>query len=185
MNDKFEILRKNILAASAFSMAYEILRKDIIINRIKDFLSDSDFYDYKTEVLLLDEKERPLEASLEWLKQMNAINDEDIESFKSIKDCRNFLVHETFHFISESTSKFDINKKFEEMVNLLRKIDRWWIVTGGDCSDLDQEQIEPGSISIFQILLDSTIGPTDILKTYYKVLPMENIIMKMHWKQFT
>ena len=67
------------LVASVFSMAYEIL-EDIIIERIKGFLSNE--YDYRKEVLLLDKKERPLQASLEWLKKMNAINNEDLISFK-------------------------------------------------------------------------------------------------------
>ena len=195
--NKFEILRKNILAASVFSMAYEILKKHTVIKRIEHFFSDihkckKDGYEYKKNtdeykkhVLSLDKKERPLQASLEWLKQMNAINDEDLKSFKGIKDCRNFLVHETFHFISESMSEFDINKKFEDMVNLLRKIDRWWIVTMEDHDDLDQSQIKPGSVILFQILLDAAIGPEDILKKYYNLLPMEDITMKMHWKQFT
>ena len=182
MNNKIEILRKNTLAASVFSMAYEIL-KNIIIERIKDFLSNE--YDYKKEVLSLDKKERDLPASLEWLKKMNAINDKDLKSFKGIKDCRNFLVHETFHFISESMSKFDVNEKFEDMINLLRKIDRWWIVTMKDDDGLEQNQIKPGSLILFQILLDAAIGPEDILKKYYNLLPMEDITMKMHWKQFT
>ena len=182
MNNKIEILRKNILAASVFSMAYEIL-ENIIITRIKDFLSD--LYDYRKEVLLLDKKERPLQASLEWLKKMNAINDKDIESFKDVKDCRNFLVHETVHFISEKTSNFNINEKFEKIVNLLRKIDRWWIMTMEDYDDLDQNQIKPGSLIVLQILLDAALGTEDVLKKYYNLLPMEDITIKMHWKQFT
>ena len=182
MNKKFEILRKNILAAGVFSMAYEIL-KNLIITRIRDFLSNE--YNYKKEVLSLDKKERPLQASLEWLKKINAINDEDLESFKSIKDCRNFLVHETFRFISENISNFDVNEKFEKMVNLLRKIDRWWIVTMEDYDGLEQNQIEPGSVILFQILLDAAIGPEDVLKKYHNLLPIEDITMKMHWKQFT
>lgn len=182
MNNKIEILRKNTLAASVFSMAYEIL-KNIIIERIKDFLSNE--YDYKKEVLSLDKKGRDLPASLKWLKKMNAINDEDIESFGNIKGCRNFLVHETFRFISENISNFDVNEKFEEKVNLLRKIDRWWIVIMEDNDDLEQNQIKPGSVILFQILLAAAIRPEDILKKYYHLLPMEDITMKMHWKQFT
>lgn len=182
MNKKIEILRKNILATSAFSMAYEVL-EDCIIAKIRDFFSNE--YDYRKEVLSLDKKERPLQASLEWLKKMNAINDADLESFKDIKDCRNFLVHETFRFISENISKFDVNEKFEEMINLLRKIDRWWIVTMEDYDDLKQNQIQPGSIILLQILLDAAIGPEGVLEKYYHLLPMEDVRMKMHWKQFT
>lgn len=54
MNNKFEILRKNILAASVFSMAYEILKKHTIIKRIEHFFSDihkckKDGYKYKKD----------------------------------------------------------------------------------------------------------------------------------------
>ena len=180
MDEKIEILRKNILVAGVFSIVYEILKEETITKRIEKFLGNT--YDYRNEVLLLDEKERPLQASLEWLKKMNAINNRDLESFNDIKNCRNFLVHEIFRFISEDASKWDINKKFNKMVNLLKKIDRWWIMETGVGDDLNQNEIKPGSVLLVKMILDMAFGSEDVLKEYYDYLPMEEIMKEIDWE---
>ena len=80
-----EILRTNLIVASLFITAFEML-KDSIIERIRDFFShgfNEDGWivseDYKAKVLSLNRS--PLYASLEWLKGMNIIDDQDLQKF--------------------------------------------------------------------------------------------------------
>lgn len=75
------ILRTNLIVASLYITAFEIL-KDSIIDRIRQFFSSG--FDqngpiinekYKTEVL--SQNRSPLYASLLWLRDMHAIDKQD------------------------------------------------------------------------------------------------------------
>jgi len=99
--------------------------KDSIIGRIRESFTDG-FNEngwivnenYKTKVLSLNKS--PLYASLEWLKGMNVIVDEDIEEFNKIKNCRNEIAHEIANFISKG-SKIDPLPLFSKMIDLLQE----------------------------------------------------------------
>jgi len=84
-----EVLRPNLILASIFIAAFEIL-KNSIMERLRDFyVSGFDengliiIPEYKTEVLSKDKS--PTYASLKWLKESEAINDDDIEKFNKTK----------------------------------------------------------------------------------------------------
>lgn len=88
-----ETLKCNIITASIFSMAFEML-KSSIHEKIQDFFMDG--FDqnaiivspkYKEKVLSLHKN--PLIASLKWLQNMEAINVKDLKTFQYIKRCRN------------------------------------------------------------------------------------------------
>jgi len=120
-------LRSNLIVASVFLSAFEIL-KDCIIERPKEmFLTGFDENgliinkDYNSKVLSLNKS--PTYASLEWLKIHDAINQKDIEAFTKIKKCRNELAHELPNFITEGI-KNDPTPNFQSIVDLLGKIER-------------------------------------------------------------
>ncbi|MFC3114008.1 hypothetical protein [Cellvibrio fontiphilus] len=122
-------LKKNIITASIFSMAFEML-KDSIVEKIHSFytngLDENGFIiseEYKHKVLSLNKS--PLYASLKWLQNIGAINEKDLERFEYIKKCRNTLAHEMLKFTAEELD-FEVSEVFSEMVNLLRKIELWW-----------------------------------------------------------
>lgn len=172
-----ETLKSNIITASIFSMAFEML-KSSIIEKIEGFLTNG--FDengmivsseYKEKVLSLNRS--PLYASLKWLQDMSAIDDEDLEKFEHIKRCRNTLTHEMLTFASSGVD-FDVTESFVEMISLLRKIEIWWfenlemaIDPEAYPEDMDLEQVIPGPVWSLQMLIDVALGPEEEAKKYY------------------
>ncbi len=172
-----EILRTNLIVASLYITAFEIL-KDSIIGHTHDFFTDG--FDesgwiindrYKSEVLSLNKS--PLYASLEWLKNMNVINEADIDNFNEIKNCRNELVHEIANFISKGPN-IDPLPLFSKITDLLYKIEKWWILNVDiptnpdfDGKDFDEGGIVPGSIMTLHLLTDIVLGAERESKFYY------------------
>ncbi|WP_429025716.1 hypothetical protein [Aeromonas media] len=172
-----EILKTNIITASIFSMAFEML-KSSIIDKIETFHTN-EFYEngmvvspeYKEEVLSLNRS--PLYASLIWLQDMHAIDDKDLEIFEHIKRCRNTLAHEMLTFASSGVD-FNVAEAFEEMISLLRKIELWWFENLEMAIDpeaypenLDLEQAIPGPVWSLQMLIDVALGPEEEAQKYY------------------
>lgn len=127
-----EVLRAQIICASVYIAAFESL-KESIVARIRGFYwigFDEDGHKtdpgYKTEVLARNRS--PVFASLDWLKERNAIDETDVEVFRAVKLCRNVLVHELISLLSEKGLPADFNECFEKMVALHRKIELWWIM---------------------------------------------------------
>lgn len=172
-----ETLKTNIITASIFSMAFEML-KSSIIEKIEGFFTNGFNEDgmivspeYKEKVLSLNRS--PLYASLKWLQDMGAIDDEDLERFEHIKRYRNTLAHEMLTFASSGVD-FDVAEAFEEMVCLLRKVEIWWfenlemaIDPDAYPDDLDLEQVIPGPVWSLQMLIDVALGPEEEARKYY------------------
>ena len=172
-----DTLKTNIIIASIFSMAFEML-KSSIVEKIENFFTNGldengpiVSSEYKEEVLSLNRS--PLYASLQWLQNMDAINDEDWKKFEHIKSCRNTLVHEMLAFASSGVD-FDVAEAFEEMVSLLRKIEIWWfenfemaIDPEAYPEDLDVKEVIPGPVWSLQMLIDVALGPEEEARKYY------------------
>ena len=172
-----EILRTNLIVASLFITAFEML-KDSIIGRSRDFFTDG--FDgngwiindnYKTKVLSLNKSF--LYASLEWLKNMNVIHDSDVEEFNKIKNCRNDIVHEIAQYISKRP-KIDPLPLFSTMMDLLHKIEKWFIFNieiptnpDFDGQEIDEGSILPGKIMILRLLTEIALGTEEESKFYY------------------
>lgn len=172
-----EILRTNLIVASLFITAFEML-KDSIIGRIRYFFTNG--FDengwiidnkYKTEVL--SKNKSPLYASLAWLKDMNVIDDNDIETFNKVKDCRNELAHEIVNFISKGPKNNPL-PLFSKMIDFLHKIEKWWILnveipTNPDLDgvEISEEGIVPGQIMTLRLLLDIALGAENESKFCY------------------
>lgn len=172
-----EMLRTNIITASVFSMAFEML-KSSIIEKIEGFFTNG--FDengmivspeYKEKVLALNKSR--LYASLKWLHDMEAIDDKDLERFDHIKRCRNTLAHEMLTFASSGVD-FDVANAFEEMIGLLRKIEIWWfenlemaIDPKAYPEDLDLDQVIPGPVWSLQMIIDVALGPEEEARKYY------------------
>lgn len=128
--DKFldsEHLKSNLIAASLFITAYEMFRSSIIdpIHSFYTFGNQKPEDKYKEEVL--SRSKHTMEASVLWLKEMQAIDDDDVNIVKSIRTHRNKLAHELPKFIMYDNVNVDVNL-FELMYQLLSKIDTWWIL---------------------------------------------------------
>jgi len=172
-----ETLKTNIITASIFSMAFEML-KSSIIEKIESFFTNG--FDengkivdpeYKEKVLSLNRS--PLYASLKWLQDMDAIDDKDLERFEYIKRCRNTLAHEMLSFASSGVD-FNVDETLNEMIKLLRKIEIWWfeylemaIDPEAYPEDLDLDQVIPGPVWSLQMLIDVALGPKEVATKYY------------------
>ncbi|MEA5451279.1 hypothetical protein VB780_22045 [Leptolyngbya sp. CCNP1308] len=158
-----ESLRGNLIAASIFLTAYELLRTSII-DRIRNFFT-YEFNehrgviseDYKCKVLSLDKS--LLRASLLWLKEMSAIDDTDIELVDEMRKHRNELAHNLPKFISTADAEININL-LGSIYELLTKIDRWWIKeveipTNPDFDDQEvaDDEIQSGTMLCMQMML--------------------------------
>ena len=172
-----ETLKTNLIAASIYIAAFEILKQSVV-DRIKDFFSEG--FDqtgriigekYRQEVL--SKNKSPTYASLLWLEGMGVITKSDIEKFEAIKAYRNVLAHEITEFLSKG-SKFDHAELFGDMVNLVRKIEVWWIVNveiptnpDWDGKEIDEEGIIPGPIWSLQLMTEIALGNNERASYYY------------------
>ena len=173
-----EVLRPNLILASIYIAAFEIL-KNSIIERIRDFyisgFKENNWIispEYKNNVLSKDKS--PTYASLKWLKESEAINDDDIEKFNKIKEYRNLLAHEITKMMMEGLPP-EFTERFNDMVALLDKIERWWIINveiptnpdfDGKHDEIDESGIVPGPIMSLRMMIDVALG-SDETANYY------------------
>ena len=149
------------------------------MDRIRDFFRTGfgEFGDkidpsYRSDVLA--RKTSSVYASLDWLIDMNAIDDADVRTYDRVKVCRNTLAHELLSALASEGLPPDFEERFIEMVALLRKIEVWWIINveipsdpdleGGD---IDEEEIVPGLLMGIQILLDIALGDEERSRIYH------------------
>jgi hypothetical protein len=153
-----EVLCSNLITASVFLSAYEMLRASVI-DRIRDFFSHefrdgkwiaSD--DYTSKCLALDKC--PLRASLLWLKQMSVIDDADIARVDQIREHRNDLAHDLPKFLATADAEINV-QLLVSVYELVTKIDRWWIreVDMAIDPDLDGREVADKDIMSGNMLL--------------------------------
>jgi len=172
------ITRFRLIAASIYIAAFEAL-KDAIVDRIRDFFSSgfdeaSDKIDPKYQSNVLARNRSPVHASLDWLKEMNAIDEADVHAFDRVKACRNRLAHALFATLGYEGLPADFEQRFTELLALLRKIEVWWIVNvevptnpDYDGRDLDVDGIVPGRLMSIQLLCDIALGGKERSRFYF------------------
>jgi len=181
-----EILRSNLIVASIFLSAFEIL-KECILERPKEMyingFNESGLIvdeSYKLKVLSLDKS--PIYASLEWLKKCNVINQKDIDAFTRIKKCRNELAHELPKLITEGI-KNDPVSNFKSILDLLEKIERWWVCnvtipTNPEFNDTEvgAKEILLGKVITIHMLTDIALGNDEKSWFYYEEIVRKNAL---------
>jgi hypothetical protein len=172
-----ETLRSNLIVASIFLAAHETLRQSII-ERIRDFYTtgfDSSGFtvDPKYHAEVLSKNRSPVYASLAWLKESHAIDEADVEAFDRIRQTRNEIAHEITQMLTRGIPD-DYLLRFHEMVNLLAKIEKWWIVNveiptspDFDGEEIDEDGIMPGPVMTIRLLLDIALGSEQESKYYF------------------
>lgn len=173
-----ELMRGRLISASIYIAGFEVL-KDAVIGMIRDFFSNGfdksgDKTDPKYQSDVLSRNKSPLYASLDWLKEMHAINDADICAFGRVKTCRNILAHRLFATLGSEGMPPDFEKCFEEMVALLHKVETWWIreveiPTNPDFEgqDIDEDGIMSGRVMGVRLLCDIALGDEKTSQFYY------------------
>ncbi len=173
-----EATRPRLIVASIYIAGFEAL-KDAIVDRIRGFFwtgfdESGDKIDPKYQSDVLARNRSPVHASLDWLTEMNVIDDGDVRAFDRVKACRNTLAHNLFSTLSSEGLPPDFEQCFTEMVALLRKIEVWWITNveiptnpDYDGSDIDEEGIVPGRLMGIQLLWDIALGDEERSRFYY------------------
>lgn len=199
-----EVMRPVLISAAIYVAAFESLERSIIervieayggfadppdLNNLIDKTTReyirvfaSEHVKYKEEVLSRNSNHR--DASLAWLCENGAITYADIASFDRIRTCRNHLAHRMLSFLGNEGLPPNFQQCFKEMVELLRKIELWWIVgvetpcnPEFDKQDIDVDSIVPGKIMALQLLCDIALGSEEKSKYYY------NEMKKRHKKK--
>lgn len=176
-----KFLKTRLVHVSIYVLAFELL-KSAVIERIKDFFIDgfdqhgvriSDRY---SDSLAKTGKKHLTDQSLAWLKDMEAITDEDIQKFHEVRTYRNELVHN----LPEMISKLDVLREatlLREAGGLLRKIEVWWIQNveiptnpDYDGSEIKDEDIIPGNIMFLQMIADVGLQEGEDAEKYLREL---------------
>ena len=171
-----DVVRPSLFMATMFITTFEIL-KSSIVDRLQDFYSIGWSekgvtvpLEYKVEVL--SRGKSPVYASLNWLHENQVITDDDLALFEQLKSTRNFVAHQLFDIVTGQTESSH-TEQFQVLVELLRKIEVWWVVnveiaTDPDYSDaeVDEEGIVPGAILSLQMLLEVVSGNTGLLEAW-------------------
>lgn len=173
-----KILRNRLIASALFIATYEML-KSSVVDKIRQFFccgfdETGDLIDPKYEVVVLRRHKKVTEASLLWLKEMGAVDDDDIRSFRVLTDTRNNLAHEMLAILS-GQKEIDLNAHFSTLIALMRKVDVWWVINLDIATDPDmidkevrEEDVTPGSIIISQILMDVALGDEQEAEFYIR-----------------
>ncbi len=171
------VMQNRLISSSLFIAAFDSL-KGSIVDRVKQFYQvgfgiGGDTLDPEYTLQVTSRNSSPLYASLDWLKEHDAISQQDIDAFNQVKACRNKLAHSLLSMIAEDAMP-DLQGSFETLVALLRKIEVWWIVnveipTNPDfdgTEEIDEEGIIPGPCMSMQIMMDVATGKSDYLNQY-------------------
>lgn len=163
-------LRANLVAASLFITAYEIL-KDSIVDHLRSFFSD--FGDsgpvggesYEEKVLSLDPKRNPLRASIAWWKANGVFDDGDEKLISDLTKHRNEVAHELPRFLASAQHNVQL-ELLEKLSAIVAKADQWWILNVElaiqdeiDSSEVRSEEIVSGNMMFLQLLISAASEP--------------------------
>jgi hypothetical protein len=166
-----EILGGNLIRASLFLVAWEILKGSIIGKPLGFFATE--FKDgnwqpspkYKEVVLSLDRN--VLMASCLWFKSMEALTDDDIRKLQEAREYRNQIAHNLLEFLGNYDKELE-DKHLQVVQELLVKVDRWWvreieIPTNPDFDgqEIPDEEISSGNMLVLAMIFDVVSGKQD------------------------
>ena len=168
-----DYLKDTMTFISLYTMTYESM-VDYVVSQIHDFLCDMSVEEgklhfietpeYKAQIKnrRVDEKGNKdvTKASFLWLKDNNAITEEDYKSFINIKNKRNTFAHEMFQKVAEGITGDEVDC-LVKMILLYKKISNWWFINI-ECSimgyelreDVDINGIQSDTTFILDIIRD-------------------------------
>jgi hypothetical protein len=173
-----DAVRPSLFLATMFITTFEIL-KNSVVDHLRNFYTNgwdesgpNISSEYQSKVI--SRNKSVLYASLEWLHESGAISSKDLEKYERLKKTRNLLAHQLFEAVTgQVESKHEA--QFEELVELLRKVEVWWVVNleiatnpDFDGQEIDEEGIVPGSILSLQMLIEVASGNTELLEHWRK-----------------
>lgn len=171
-----DVVRPSLFLATMFIATFEIL-KNSIVDRIREFYSTAWSREGMTvspdyEAQVLSRNKSQVYASLDWLREQQAIAANDLNTFEQLKKTRNIVAHQLFDVVTGQVESNHVDQ-FPVLVELLRKIEVWWVVnveiptsTDYDNAEIDEKGIVPGAILSLQMLLEVAGGNTKLLDAW-------------------
>lgn len=167
------ILRPRLLSMGLFMIAHEML-VDAIKGRLLDFFGENWTADggwkpsaaYREKVLSLDPKGKndALRGSIAWLRNIEAIDASDENTIKECTEARNKIAHELRDVMAGKGGP-TFHELFPKLVDLVVKIDRWWIINVDIDTDpelaakeIDFDDVTPGSLLVLQVMSQVALG---------------------------
>jgi hypothetical protein len=175
-----EILRNKLISASLYLAAFEML-KDSVVGRLRSFYTfgydkNGDRIDPQYEQRVLNRNRSTLYASLSWLAESGAIDQDDLGTFENLKECRNQIAHDMPQLVLAG-SGFEYPALFPDLIALLQKIETWWILNveiptneDFDGEEIDEAGIIPGPVMTVKMMLDIALGSEAEANAYLKAL---------------
>lgn len=164
-----ENLKDKLIFSSLYVATFESF-KDYVTEEVKFFFntgfSNNEYTfskEYKSEVLSKDKS--ALNATLLWLKEHEAITDNDIETYNELRIYRNKLSHDLMELLFEGLPE-DLPAKFIKLLELRVKIEKWWILNieipinqeFNSQAEISEKDITTSSQMFNQIILDMLSG---------------------------
>lgn len=160
-------LKERLISISVFVATFESFN-DFVVEQVKFFFNtgfDENGYTFSSdyEVKVLSKDKNQVNASLKWLKEIGAIQENDIIVFHEIRKKRNKLVHEMMNLITEGLEE-DMPELFVQMIDLKIKIEKWWIInieiptSGQASSEINEDDIMTSSQMFNRLILDMISG---------------------------
>jgi len=173
-----EFLNPNTVRTKLVTMGLFMIAHDMLINSIKR--SPRELFnrdDYRREVLALDPKGKDdvLRSSLACLQRFGIINGADAAAVREFTDARNKIAHELLEIIGGGDTP-DFAGLFPQLIELIAKIDRWWVINVEIADDrefagkdIDSEGVTPGSLLVMQMLWCVALGEEDEAWELYRI----------------
>ena len=170
-----------LITASLYIAAFELL-KNSINKRIEDFFmvgtkcrNHDTQKEYAEEMRPFrekykDKKDKKTYASLDWLIDVGAISEADVKKYDEVRSFRNEIAHEMINLMSVKTTENleKMNLHFVTMLELLRKIETFWILNvevpcnpDFDGKDISAEDVIPGPIIAMQMLMNEALEQSE------------------------
>ena len=171
-----DVLRPNLIIASIYIAAFELLN-NTLVDRIRSFYATGfdekgPRVDPKYESDVLSKNRSTVFASLQWLKESQAIDDIDIAIFERIKARRNDVAHEIVKMLADGLPS-DLAARFSDMVALIEKVEKWWIVNveiptspDFDGEEVDENDIVTGTALSLRSLVEVALGTKEDARRY-------------------
>jgi len=171
-------LRQNLVRASVFLAAYELLQT-VVKGRPKAFflvdVVDDPGPGYKGKVLRLH-KDKFL-ASCLWLKSLDAIDADDLKTLARIRRHRNEVAHELFQIVSGADREVQRGLLID-LMKIVAKIDQWWLREMeldeedgfGDLHEIPDEEITSGNMMLLSMMLSMFDGDDSLLRDLHAAL---------------
>ncbi|MDP9179063.1 MAG: hypothetical protein M3O61_15405 [Gemmatimonadota bacterium] len=176
-----EELRSTLLYVSLYVLGYESFRAGVVDHVHMLYLRGFDergwhFDEEKYEREILSRKRSAFWSSIDWFREMGALDDTDVASIHQLASTRNKLVHDLSKLIG--TKDLDPNlQSFAELIRVYRKVETWRIrfveLPGDedwDGREISDDDIVPGPILMMRMLADVALGNDEEAWAYYKYL---------------